>query len=88
MEPSAQLNGVTLPEGIEEADVAETIETEICVLGAGAAGTVAALAAAEAGARVVVLQNKKTVVTQGSGACAYGSKRQVDQGLPAGGYRA
>ena len=88
MEPSAQLNGVTLLERIEEADVAETIETEICVLGAGAAGTVAALAAAEAGARVVVLQNKKTVVTQGSGACAYGSKRQVDQGLPAGGYRA
>lgn len=70
-----------VPDPIDDAKIGETIDTEICVVGAGNAGVVAALAAAEAGAKVVVMQNKSTVNTQGTGASAYGTRRQKEQGL-------
>lgn len=62
----------------DESEIAETIDTEICILGAGCSGTVAALVAAEAGAQVVVMQNKEAVSSQGSGASAFGSSRQTE----------
>lgn len=47
-------------------DISETKEYDIVVIGAGAAGTPAALAAAEEGASVALLQKEATAVSQGN----------------------
>lgn len=80
-ETSAQDPWDKVPAQIEDDEIEEVIDTEICVVGAGNSGIVAALAAAEAGAQVVVMQNKSTINTQGTGAAAYGTRRQKEQGL-------
>ena len=43
---------------VEDADVAETVDAEVVVIGGGNAGVCAALSAAEAGARVAVLETQ------------------------------
>lgn len=49
--------------------------TDVCVIGAGAAGMVAGICAAEAGARVVVLETKleaaQTILATGNGRCNF-----------------
>ncbi|CVH78224.1 3-oxosteroid 1-dehydrogenase [Coriobacteriaceae bacterium CHKCI002] len=70
----------TKPEPIPESDIAETIDTEICIVGFGATGAPAALAAAQGGAKVVVLQKESTVVTNGWSAAAFGSRRFLEAG--------
>lgn len=75
------------PAPIAESDIVETYDCEICIVGAGNAGVVAALTAAEDGADVIVLQNKDFICTQGTGAAAYNSKHQQDLGI-AGDFRA
>lgn len=47
-------------------DVAETLEYDVVVIGAGASGVPAALAAAEEGASVALIQKEKTAVSQGN----------------------
>lgn len=69
----------TPPEIIGESLISETIDTEICILGAGMSGVVAAAVAAEHGASVVVVQNKESIHSQGSGAAAFNSRRQTEQ---------
>lgn len=47
-------------------DIAETKEFDVVVVGAGAAGVPAALSAAEAGAKVVLIQKEATAISQGN----------------------
>ena len=49
------------PEPIE--DIAETVECDVVVVGAGAAGTCAVLASVEAGAKTVCIQKSPMVMT-------------------------
>lgn len=70
----------TPPEPIAESDISETIDTEICIIGFGATGVPAALAAAQSGAKTLVLQKSSTVQTNGWSAAAFGSKRFLDAG--------
>lgn len=74
----APVSWETPPEPIDDALVSETIDTEICILGAGVSGVVAAAVAAERGASVVVMQNKEAIHSQGSGAAAFNSRRQIE----------
>lgn len=71
----------TPPAPIDESQISEEQECEICVVGAGNAGCVAALTAVEEGADVIVMQKKDVVQTQGTGhACVY-SKLQESLGI-------
>lgn len=54
------------PEPIADDAVAQTYDCDICVIGAGNAGNVAALYAATHGARVVVLQKEATTCNNGA----------------------
>lgn len=71
---------------IDEADIVETVDVEIVVCGGGHAGSQCALAAAQAGATVALLevQPKDTYAANGVDLCAYNSKLLTDRGL--GGY--
>lgn len=71
----------TPPAPIDDADIADTYDCEVCVVGAGLSGVTTALRAAEEGLNVLVLQNLNEANTQGTGASAVNSKRQIDQGL-------
>lgn len=75
---SAPSSWDTPPEPIDDAQISEVIDTEVCILGAGVSGVVAAAVAAELGARVLVMQNKETIHSQGSGAAAFNSQRQTE----------
>lgn len=66
------------PEAIS--DIAETIDAEIVVVGAGVSGCNAAYTAAEAGADVVVLQKEATCIANGMGVGAYGTTLQKEKG--------
>ncbi|MDR1082602.1 MAG: FAD-binding protein [Coriobacteriales bacterium] len=74
-----------MPE-IAEADVSETVEVDVVVLGSGHAGTQAALAAAQAGATVAVVekQPEEKYVYFGDDICAYNSNWITEKGF--GGY--
>lgn len=54
------------PEPIAEADIAETKDYDVVVVGAGASGIAAALSAKKAGADVCVVQKESKAVSQGS----------------------
>lgn len=71
----------TEPEPIDESLIVDQYDCEVCVVGAGNAGVMAALTAVEEGADVVVMQNKAAVNTQGTGGNAVFSKLQKDAGI-------
>ncbi len=50
-------------------DIAETKDFDVVVVGAGAAGVTATLAAVEAGAKVACLQKESTAISQGNAGC-------------------
>ncbi|MBR4692126.1 MAG: FAD-dependent oxidoreductase, partial [Oscillospiraceae bacterium] len=58
-----------------------TIECDVAVIGAGIAGCAAAQSAAEAGARVVVVERASTVTAHGLDVGAIGSKLQKASGV-------
>ena len=67
------------------AKVAETVDCDVLVIGAGAAGTPAALSAVENGAKVVLLQKERTAMSHGNSAaglnldkCGSGGHRAFD----------
>jgi hypothetical protein len=70
------------PQEISEADVVQTIETEVLVVGAGTAGCFAACAAAEEGAKTILIEKQGEI---GNGVrdtlAAIGSKQQLEQGV-------
>ncbi|MBR2836094.1 MAG: FAD-binding protein [Coriobacteriales bacterium] len=55
------------PAPIEDSEVAETVEVDVVVVGLGNAGTVAAVTAAEMGAKVLAFQKADTPYTFGTG---------------------
>lgn len=71
----------TKPEPIADAEIAETIEADILVIGGGISGACAAATAAEEGKKVVVLQKAATALSHGSGAAAWNSKAQQELGI-------
>jgi succinate dehydrogenase/fumarate reductase flavoprotein subunit len=72
----------TMPE-IAEADVSETVDVDVVILGSGHAGTQAALAAAQAGATVAVVekQPEEKYVYFGDDICAYNSNWITEKGF-------
>lgn len=68
------------PDPIAEDQITETVEAEVIVIGAGGSGTFAALAAAEEGAQVIVLQKSAATKTNGIGFSVFGAQVQLDAG--------
>ncbi len=67
---------------ITDADCVETIETEVLVVGAGQAGMFAACAAAEAGAKTLLIEKlAKANGIRSSAMAAVGSKMQIAEGV-------
>jgi fumarate reductase flavoprotein subunit len=71
------------PPPIEAKDIKETINTEVVVVGAGMAGLAAALSAAEAGAKTVLLEKGPTVHYRGMHNAALASRLQKKAGIEA-----
>lgn len=69
------------PDPIAETDIAETIEAEIIVVGAGTSGLVTAVAAAEKGADVVLFSASKAPCSRGGTNHAVNSKIMEREGL-------
>ena len=71
----------TAPEPIADGDIAQTVEADVVVVGAGCAGMSAALTAVEAGARVAVMQNTSQAMTHGWSTGGLNSQFQASQGF-------
>ena len=81
---SALPSFLTAPDPVDEAAIAETLEADVLVVGAGVAGMSAARAAAEAGAKVVVVEKAATPMCRGNFGCQIGaidSSYQLSHGL-------
>ena len=65
---------MTPPDPVADADITETIECDVLVIGAGLAGTSAARSAAEAGAKVVCVEKMPQASCRGAGAGTINSK--------------
>lgn len=70
----------TLPK-VDAGQVKETVEADVIVVGAGLAGMCAAVSAAEAGAKVIVLEKYKKPGARGGHITAFGSKFQEKHGI-------
>jgi len=68
------------PEPIPEKDIKETVTADVVVCGAGLAGMCAAISAAQAGAKVVLLEKGSTISLRGIDYGAVGSKIQESSG--------
>ncbi len=64
------------PEPIKESEIKKKIEADVVVVGAGIAGMCAALSAAEAGAKVALLEKREEYTTRGMHIAAIGTKVQ------------
>ncbi|HOA25810.1 MAG TPA: FAD-dependent oxidoreductase [Aggregatilineales bacterium] len=78
---SAQPSFLTPPDPIPDSEIKETVTADVVVVGAGVAGLSAALAAAEAGAKVAVIEKRETFTTRGMHIAAVGSKVQKELGI-------
>lgn len=70
------------PKALTEDQIAETVESEVVIVGAGIAGNIAAMAAAEAGLNAVVLQKLDRVANYGTGVASYDCRKQKEMGAP------
>lgn len=71
----------TKPEPIAESDIAETVETDVLVIGAGNAGVSAACSAVEHGLAVTVIEKTTTVNGRGGGVGACNSRLNKELGF-------
>lgn len=69
------------PSPIPQSDIKETIDVDIVVIGAGVAGLAAAVSAAEAGAKTVLLEKGKTPMAHGLHNAAVNSRMQKAAGI-------
>lgn len=69
------------PEPISQDQISETIDCDICVVGAGASGIPAAMYAALSGAKTVVLQKESTIAFNGNSVGVWGSVHEAELGL-------
>ena len=75
---------LTAPQSADEGQVVETVEADVLVVGAGVAGMSAARSAAEAGAKVVVVEKATGPQCRGNFGCQFGaidSTYQRNQGI-------
>lgn len=70
------------PDPITEDQIKETAQADVIIVGAGIAGNVAAMAAAEAGLTAIVLQKLDRVANYGTGVASYDCKKQREMGAP------
>ena len=70
----------TAPDPIPESDITETVDADIVIIGAGFSGLCCALAAAENGASVVMLERMDHVVGRGGSIYAMNSKLTKEKG--------
>lgn len=71
----------TKPAPIPAAEIKKTIETEVLVIGAGLAGTVAALSADEAGASVIIIDKNEVPAARGGHITACGTRFQKEHSI-------
>ncbi len=69
------------PEPIDESEVAETVEADIVIVGAGMAGMAAFMYAAEEGAETVILEQRDTFSGRGLDFAAIDTKVQKEAGI-------
>ena len=70
------------PEPIAADDIAETVSTDVVIVGAGLAGCCAAMSAAEAGLKTIVLQKLDRVFNYATGIASYNCRAQIEAGAP------
>jgi succinate dehydrogenase/fumarate reductase flavoprotein subunit len=71
----------TKPDPIPSKEIKKTIDTDVLVIGNGLAGTVAALSAFEAGAKVIIIDKNDTFAARGGHITAFNSKLQKEMGI-------
>lgn len=71
----------TKPAAISASEIKKTVDTEVLVIGAGLAGTVAALSANEAGAKVTIIEKNDTYACRGGHITSFNSKVQQQMGI-------
>ena len=80
--PAAGADWLGAPQEINEADVVDTFDTEVLVVGAGTAGCFAACSAVEEGAETIIIERQAEI---GNGIrdtlAAVGSSQQIEQGV-------
>lgn len=69
------------PDPIPDSKISETVDTDILVVGAGTAGVVAAHSAAEAGAKVILIEKSTEFSARGHDVAAVGTKLQKEAGV-------
>lgn len=81
---SAERSWEIAPNPIAEGDIAQELEADLVILGAGQAGSCAARAAAEAGATVIVLEQQplEGYMVNGSEVACLNNKLSVSRGAP------
>ena len=83
-EPTAEANKPswdTAPAPIKAADIKETVSAEVVVVGAGVSGLMAALSAAEAGSKTILIEKSEKFNARGGHNAAINSKIQQQEGL-------
>lgn len=70
------------PDAISPDQIKETVTAEVVIVGAGLAGCCAAMSAAQAGLKTVVLQKLDRVFNYATGIASYDSKLQKEHGAP------
>lgn len=79
--PCTQWSWETVPAAIPASDIKETVDTDVLVIGAGLAGLCASIAAAEEGAKVIIIDKNEVVAARGGHITAFGSKLQKEMGI-------
>ncbi len=78
---SAKASWETPPEAFPDDAIAETVEVDVVVVGAGMAGMAAFMYAAEAGANVVIVEKRETYSGRGLDFAAIDTKVQKEAGV-------
>jgi fumarate reductase flavoprotein subunit len=81
VQEAADADWLGAPELIEESAIKETRSCDVLVIGAGLSGLCAATSAAQAGAKVIVIEKNKTSRYGGIFHSAIGYKDQIDAGV-------
>jgi succinate dehydrogenase/fumarate reductase flavoprotein subunit len=79
--PKGQWSWETKPDPIPASEIKQTVDTEVLVIGVGLAGTCAALAAQEAGAKVTMIDKNDVWAARGGHITAFGTKLQQQMGI-------